>query len=67
MRGRPTSKTILQAPSRSIPRQSATLPDSCAEPNNHHDYYNISLILNGKTGLEFVPEGAEQGGASATK
>jgi hypothetical protein len=32
MRGRPTSKTILQAPSRSIPRQSATLPDSCAEP-----------------------------------
>lgn len=28
---------------------------------NHHDYYNISMILNGETGLQFVAETAEKG------
>jgi hypothetical protein len=31
---------------------------------NFHDYYNVSLILSGKTGLEFVSETAEKDGAS---
>ncbi len=29
--------------------------------NNFHDYYNISMILNGKTGHQFVSENAEKG------
>lgn len=29
--------------------------------NNFHDYYNISMILNGKTGLQFISENAEKG------
>ena len=28
---------------------------------NYHDYFNISMILSGKTGLTFVSQGAEKG------
>src|SRR4029077_790485 len=46
--------------------QVAFLPGEAAilRINNFHDYYNISMILNGKTGLEFVAEEAEKGGSS---
>lgn len=29
--------------------------------SNYHDYYNISMILSGETGLEFISENAEKG------
>jgi len=29
--------------------------------SNFHDYYNISMILSGETGLQFVPESADKG------
>ncbi|HEV2223333.1 MAG TPA: hypothetical protein VGR84_10050 [Candidatus Acidoferrales bacterium] len=34
---------------------------------NHHDYYNISMILSAETGRTFVPETAEAGAKSSSK
>lgn len=31
--------------------------------NNYHDYFNLSMILSGETGLQFVSELAEKGGS----